>query len=102
VGPHLVNLAEKHSQRAAQAAASSAQFAASHSHVVQSTVPGRSPTIFIDVGLKFLNPKEEAKRQKEAAARKRLKAKKASQNRFTARSSPPPPMPITSTVSADL
>jgi len=77
VGPHLVALAERRAAKAAQSEAASAEFAASHSHVVEPHVEGRHPTVFIDVGLKFLNAKDEAKRQKAADARRRLKMKPA-------------------------
>ncbi|KAG8908061.1 hypothetical protein FRC01_007507, partial [Tulasnella sp. 417] len=75
VGPHLLARAARLAQKAAESEAESAQFAASHSHVVEPTVPGRSPTVFVDVGTKFVDTKDVAKRQKAADARRRLKEK---------------------------
>lgn len=76
VGPHLLARAARLAQKAAESEAASAQFAASHSHVVEPAVPGRAPTVFVDVGTKFMDTKEVAQRQKAAEARRRLKEKK--------------------------
>ncbi|KAG9004412.1 hypothetical protein FRB90_010907 [Tulasnella sp. 427] len=76
VGPHLLARAASLAQKTAESEAASAQFAASHSHVVEPTVPGRSPTVFVDVGSKFVDAKDVAKREKAADARRRLKEKK--------------------------
>ncbi|KIO21404.1 hypothetical protein M407DRAFT_245489 [Tulasnella calospora MUT 4182] len=75
VGPHLLARAARLAQKAAESEAASAQFAASHSHVVEPTVPGRSPTVFVDVGTRFMDAKDVAQRQKAAEARRRLKEK---------------------------
>ncbi|KAG8903307.1 hypothetical protein FRB99_003466 [Tulasnella sp. 403] len=75
--PHLQALADARAERKAASEAASAQFAASHSHVVEPAVEGRKPIVFIDVGNKFMNQKDETRRQKAAAARRRLKEKKA-------------------------
>lgn len=68
---------EERAKKAADSKAASAEFAASHSHVVPPKVAGRSPTVFVDVGTKFINPRDQHKRQKASEARRRLKEKKA-------------------------
>lgn len=78
VGPRLVALAEEAAKKLADTQAATAEFAAAHSRVVEPTVEGRAPTVFVDVGTRFMNLKEEAKRQKASQARQRLKAKKRS------------------------
>lgn len=76
VAPLVASLADQHAQKVADSLAASAQFLASHQHVVPAKMEGRAPMVFVDVGTKFMIPKEENRRQKAADARKRQKAKK--------------------------
>ncbi|KAG8862906.1 hypothetical protein FRB96_000324 [Tulasnella sp. 330] len=76
VAPLVASLADEHAQKVADSLAASAKFLASHQHVVPAKMEGRAPTVFVDVGTKFMIPKEERKRQKAAAARKKQKEKK--------------------------
>ncbi|KAG8994285.1 hypothetical protein FRB94_008399 [Tulasnella sp. JGI-2019a] len=76
VAPLMASLADQHAQKTADTIAASAKFLASHQHVVPAKQEGRAPMVFVDVGKKFMVPKEENQRLKAAAARSRLKAKK--------------------------
>lgn len=76
IAPLLATEADEQAQKVADAMAASAAFLASHQKVVPPKVDGRAPVVFVDVGKKFMDMRDEKKREKAADARKRLRERK--------------------------